>query len=152
MAQFVYPTLAQIELVNLLKVPFATATIHLCSSQVTLTPTLQLAALTAAEATFTGYAAVTLTAIPAAYSDPVNGGISNAIPLTQFNTASPYTVGNDIWGGWIEDAASNLLVAWMTSAAWGMQGAGNSLPLNLLLNFFGLTGNALYVSYGDTPQ
>jgi hypothetical protein len=149
-AQFVYPTAAELELVNLLKVPFATATINLVNSQLALTPGLTLAELTAIEATFTGYAAITLTAIPAAYYDQRNGGISQAIPLSQFNTASPYTIGNDIWGGWMQDAAGNLLMAWQTSAAWAMSGVGDSLPLQIVLNFFG-TG-AVYVSYGDIVQ
>lgn len=136
-------------MVNLLKVPYATAGIHLLLGPIALVPSITLAALTALEATFTGYAAIVLTAIPPAYIDPINGGISQAIPLSQFNTTAPYTIGNNIYGGWMEDAAGNLLMAW-TAAPWAMMAADDSLPLNLVLNFFG--SGAVYVSYGNIVQ
>lgn len=151
MAQYAYPTLAQVEMVNLLKVPYATGIIHLTSSIFVPGPNTTLADLTAIEATFTGYSPVTLTAIPAAYIDPINGGISQAIPLAEFSTASPYTVGNTVYGGFITDAAGpNLLACWNVPAGWNMTGADQSLPLQLVFNFFG-TG-AVYVSYGNIPQ
>ena len=152
MAQSIYPTASQIELVNLLKVPFATGVIHLFSSPIAFNLNLTVAELTAIEATFTGYAAITLTAIPAAYADPINGGISQAIPLSQFNTASPYTIGNNIFGGWMDDATGNLLFAWQTATGWAMSAAFQSLPLAIVLNYFGLGANQVYVTYGDNVQ
>ena len=150
MAQYAYPTMAELELVNLLKVPFATASIALTSSAFSPGSATTLAELTAIEATFTGYSRITLTTIPAAYIDPINGGISQAIPLSQFSTASPYTVGNTIFGGFMVDASGNLLVCWNVAAGWAMSAADDSLPLQITLNFFGT--NAVYVAYGNIPQ
>jgi len=61
-------------------------------------------------ATFTGYADVTLTT----YSDPYLTADQRAAvlaPLAQFNAASPFTVGNAIYGFAIKDVDGALVLA-----------------------------------------
>ena len=150
MAGFVFPTSNQLAAVTLMKTPYATGLLKLFKSAITLVPTLATADLTAIEADFTGYAAITLTTLPAPYIDPVNGGVSFTIPTQQWNVSSTPTIGDDIYGGWIEDVTGKLLMAWALNTPFAMQSAGQSLPLELTLNFFG--SNQVYVDIAGVPQ
>lgn len=150
MAGFIFPTSDQLAAVTLMKAPYATGLLKLFKEAIPFVPTLSAADLALIEADFTGYAAKTLTTLPEVYVDPVNGGVSFTIPTQQWNVGSTPTIGNDIFGGWIEDATGNLLMAWQIDSPYGMQNAGNSLPLELTLNFFG--SNQVYVDIAGVPR
>lgn len=150
MAGFIFPTTNQLAAVTLMKTPYATGLLKLFKSAIPFVPTLLAADLAAIEADFSGYVAKTLVSLPAAYVDPVNGGVSFTIPTQQWNVASTPTVHNDIFGGWIEDAGGLLLMAWQIDSPYAMQLAGQSLPLELTLNFFG--SNQVYVDIAGVPR
>lgn len=150
MAGFVFPTTSQLTAVGLLKTPYATGTMKLFKSALTLTEALVLADLTAIEADFTGYAPIDLTTLPAPYVDPVNGGVSFTIPTQQWDVGATPTVGNDIFGGWIETSGGALLMAWSIAAPFSMQSAGDSLPLELTFNYYG--SNQVYATIAGVPK
>jgi hypothetical protein len=151
MLTFLYPTLNQLAMVTAIKTPYATGLLKLVKSAITFTPALTVADLTAIEADFSGYAPITLTTLPPAYLDIVNGGVSFTIPTVQWTrTLGTPDVGNDIWGGWIENAGGDLLMAWGITPTWGMQDVHDALPLEVTFNFFGT--NNLYLSIAGMPQ
>lgn len=151
MLTFLYPTLNQIAMVTAIQVDYATGLLKLVKSAITFSPGLTVADLTAIEADFSGYTAKTLTTLPVPYIDVVNGGISFTIPTQQWTrTLGSPDVGNDIFGGWIENAGGDLLMAWGINPSWGMQNVNDALPLEVTLNFFGT--NELYLSIGGVPQ
>jgi hypothetical protein len=78
-------------------------------------------------ATFTGYLNVTLTAWSAPYLNSAgNGAILS--PLAQFNAASPYTIGNLVYGYFILDAAGDLVLGGrFTDAPISMAASGNHI-------------------------
>jgi len=79
------------------------------------------------EATFTGYARATLTAWLAPHLNVNLQSVLNS-PLASFATAAPYTVGEQVYGGWIEDAAGNLAFAFrFDNAPIPMIGAGDAI-------------------------
>lgn len=150
MANFIFPNTERIAAVTAIQTPFATGKIRLIQSPLTLTPGMNEADLVAVEADYTGYAAKTLTTLPAPYIDQVNGGVSFEIPTQQFDIGATPTVFNDIYGGWVEDSGANLLMAFTVINPYPMQGVGDALPLNLILNFFG--SNQVYVLFAGVPQ
>jgi hypothetical protein len=150
MASFIYPTLNQLASVNLLRVPYVTGVMKLFQQQIALDLTLDAAALTAIECDFSGYAAITLAALNATYIDGVNGGVSFTIPTKQWNRSlGTPDVGNNVWGGWIETSAGDLLVAWEMASQYSMQDVGDALPLELTFNFYGT--NEVYATIGGVP-
>lgn len=150
MAGFIFPTANQLAAVTLMKTPYATGKLKLFKSAIPFVPTLAAADLDAIEADFTNYAAIVLSTLPAAYVDPVAGGVSFTIPTQQWDVDPTPTVGNDIFGGWIETSAGLLLMAWQLDSPYAMQLAGQSLALELTLNFFG--SNQVYVDIGGVPR
>jgi hypothetical protein len=151
MLTFLYPAVNQLAMVTSIKTAYATGLLKLVKSAIAFTPNLDVATLTAIEADFSGYAAKTLTTLPPAYYDVVNGGVSFTIPTQQWTrTLGTPDVPNDIFGGWIENAGGDLLMAWGITTSWGMQAVGDALPLEITLNFFGT--NELYLSIGGVPQ
>lgn len=150
MAGFMYPLVEQLHLIGLLKTQMATGVLGLIKSPITFTPGLAEADFAAIEADFTGYARITLTTLPAAFSDPINGGVSFQIPTQQWTTSSSVTVANAIYGGWIEDSTGLLLMAWQINVPWQMGQPNVALPLDLLVNQYG--SNQVLVSIQGTPQ
>lgn len=83
--------------------------IKLFKSTLTPDPSTPLADFVAAEADFTGYAAIAV----ANWNVPILSDISGfqiGMPLVQFITANPTTVGNEIGGWFYEDAANAVPV------------------------------------------
>ena len=150
MATWIYPQSQQITAVTATQLPFVTGLLKLIKSSIALTPTLTAADLAAVECDFTGYAHVTFTALPAPYADSKYNGVSFDIPTQLFQVGSPVVTGNDVYGGWIEDSAHALLVAFLFNAPFPMQAAHVGMPLSLILNFYG--SNQVYADIGDTPQ
>jgi hypothetical protein len=150
MLGWIYPLSQQIAATTAIQTPFLTGKMRLFASAIAFTPLLTEAELVAIEATFTGYAAVVYTTLPAPYPDGVNGGASFLIPSTTFAVGATPTVGNDIYGGWVENAAGALLWAWQTQNPFSLNVALQQLNVEVVLNFFG-NGNA-YVQYNGVPQ
>jgi hypothetical protein len=135
----IIPVAEQIVVVTGLQTPYATGVIRLVKTAVLLTPNLVKADLTAVECDYSGYAAKTLTAVDLPYPDPA-GGVSFAVPTQQFQvTVATPQVPNDVYGGWIEDADGNLLIAWMFTTPIQMAFPPQAIPLTLILTFFGQT-------------
>lgn len=149
MALFVYPEAAQIIAVTAVQLPYETGLLKLIKSDVALTPALTAADLAAIECDFTGYVPITFTALPSPYEDINYGGVSFQVPTQQFVTSNPTTVGNDVYGGWIETAAAALLMAFTFAAPFPMQNPNNALPLALVLNFFG--SGQVYATINGIP-
>lgn len=100
-------------------------TIDLYQNDITPTPDTVVGDLDVA--TFTGYAQVTLTTFSAPYLN-ADGAGAVLTPLAQFNTAAPYTVGNVVYGYWIEDVDGALLLAGrFPNAPITMAGAGDHI-------------------------
>lgn len=143
------PLSEQIVLATAVKTAAATGKLRLIKSTISLAPTINQAALVAIEADFTGYAAITFTTLPSPYPDPA-GGATIPVPTQEFTVGSGGTViGNDIYGGWIEDSAGNLLVAFVTNP-FNMNASGNVLVITIFVNLFGPGG--VTVLYGTVPQ
>lgn len=128
-----YPLAACLWLAGIVQTALASSKIRLF--QDTLVPTINttITELEAAEADFTGYAEITLTAFLAPYLGTTGANINS--PLVQFDSDSPYTTSNSIGGAWIETAAGLLVSVITFPEAVVMGGAGQSLPVSQVLSF-----------------
>lgn len=86
-------------------------------------------------ATFTGYTDQTVTATGDPYIDPVNGGISITLPSHQFTTGDPTTIGNTIYGWWLELSGGDIILAGNFDTPINMTEPFQAIPLMLTLNF-----------------
>lgn len=127
-----YPNVGSIELMNTIRTQLAMSTLQLFQNNVIPSPGMVIGDLT--EATFTGYSAATITAFLATYLDPL-GGASIQAPTQQFQTASPFTVGNTIYGWYLLTAGGVLVLAGTFAAPIAMAGNGDAIPLDVKLNF-----------------
>jgi hypothetical protein len=137
MATFVFPTADQIVAVTAEQVPYKTGLVKLLKSAIALTPELAEADCVAAEADFSGYSAIAFTTLPAPYIDAVHGGVSFTTLNANFATGDPTTIGNDIYGGWIEDAMGALLVAFEFENPVSMNVPSQEINLQITINRFG---------------
>lgn len=137
MATFIYPNSALLDNVTAIQLDYKTGLVKLLKSAIVLTPDLDAAACAAAEADFSGYLAHTYTTLPAPFLDQNHDGVSFTCTTADFATADPTTVGNDIYGGWVEDAGGDLLVAFLFSTSYPMNAPHDQIPLELTLNYFG---------------
>jgi hypothetical protein len=130
---FLYPTSGALMLASTIQTYLASSKLRLFQSPITLTPATTHAALVAAEATFNGYSAITVTAWQAAYLAS-QGGASISSGYQQWNFTTGSTT-NMIYGFWLEDAAGNLVAAGSFDTPISMGAAGQSVPLTVTLNF-----------------
>lgn len=133
----VYPSSAEVLLATLLKVPFDTCVVHLAQAALPLGPTLDAAACTAVEATFTGYSAITTAVANAVFPDPVNQGVTYPVEPALFTVGATPTVTNDIYGFFLFNTAGALLLAGNFTTPYPMTGAGDAMFLAIFANFFG---------------
>ncbi len=103
------PNVGANDLLALLQTAMANSTLHLCKAVVPDDPATVLADLTAIEADYTGYAAKTIVAFSGPFDIP-DVGASILSPLENFSPTGT-AVANTIYGGWLQDAAGNLLFA-----------------------------------------
>lgn len=132
----IYPNTGALWGAGLLQAELALSEIHLYQAGmgIVLGPSIDLTTLEAAEADYTGYAPMTVTA----FEDPLLsqlGGASIDSGVAQFATAAPYTVSNVIGGGWIQTAGGVLVAAWDYNPVRTLAGAGAGLGVDLLLLF-----------------
>ena len=131
-----YPNSGLLWGAGLLKTALANSKIRLFKADagIILTNATTQAELVAGECDFTGYAAITVAAWNNPLLNPVGGaGIDSG--LQQFATANPYTVGNSVGGGWVETAGGVLVAAWNYDPARSCNGAGDGVPVDLILIF-----------------
>ena len=136
MPQAQYPLGGALALATAIQTLMAESIIHLYQSPISLTPQITLAELQAIEATYDGYAPKTVVAFNPAYLDPA-GGATTASGYEQFMyevEASP-GVTNNIYGLWVQDAAGTLIIVFAFDAPVPMAQTGDSVPVNVLLNF-----------------
>lgn len=154
MARFVFPPAEQLsEITAALAANLATYKVHLTQTAVPLSPVPALADLVAAEATFTGYAAVAVAAPPVPFPDLVQSGVSWTSPNLNFAVGSTPTVGNNIVGFWVEypsSAPTALYLYGEFNTPVPMQEALDQLNLQFTLNYFGTDG--LIVTVNGQPE
>jgi hypothetical protein len=98
----------------------------------TITPTTTKAALVAAEATFTGYLAKTITAFLTPYIDPA-GGVSMQAPTQQFDDTGT-AIQEMIRAWWLESATGEIQVVAQFDNDIPMSDVGNSIPIDVKFN------------------
>lgn len=134
--QWIYPNSELIALIASTRTLFATSLMKLTKAQIALSRTTVLADLTAVEADFTGYAAITLAAVGTSFFDGVRGGVSFSVPTQQWTVGAAPVTPNTVYGGWFESAAGALLLAWQIQDGYPMVATNDSLNLETLLNFY----------------
>lgn len=85
-------------------------------------------------ATFTGYTQQVVTAPAPPIIDTVNGGQSIIMPSHVFAAASPYTVGNTVYGWYLRTAGGVLVAAGKFATPISVGAAGQAVPLQVTLN------------------
>jgi hypothetical protein len=133
-----YPRVAQLWLAKLPQTALAASTLHLFKANLNIGPNTVLADLIAAEADFSGYAAKTI----AAFNDPYiasGGGASITSPFEQFEWVDPIPpalpVPNVIYGFWLEDSTSKLVVVGTLDLPVSVQMVGDAVAITLALNY-----------------
>ena len=124
--ELVYPKEAQLRILTVLKTELMDAgEMALFSNDITPDVNTVVADLT--EATFTGYARATLTTWLAARLNTALEGVQTS-PLAAFAAAAPFTVGEDVYGGWIEDSNGDLILMFrFDNAPIPMAAVGNAI-------------------------
>lgn len=144
MARFVFPPAEQLsEITAALAANLATYAVRLLQSAVPLAPLPSLADLVAAEATFTGYVKVSVASPPVPFPDLVQSGVSWTSPNTNFAVGATPTVGNDIYGFWVEYPSASPTALYLVAifdTPVQMQDALDQLNLQFTLNYFGTDG------------
>lgn len=136
MSQAQYPNSGALAIAALVEAGMANATIHLYAAPVTLSPTLTLAQMESLEATYDGYAPKVVSAWNTPYLDPA-GGATTASGYEQFNysvEASP-GVTNNIYGLFLVSASGVLILVFAFDNPAPMAQTGDSVPVNVLLNY-----------------
>jgi hypothetical protein len=154
MASFVFPPEEQLSEVTLaLAANLATYKVRLLQTSVPLSPVPTLATLATNEANFTGYAAVSETVPPVPYPDLVQGGCAWTSPNVNFAVGASPTVGNQIYGFWVEypdSGPTGLYLVALFNQPVAMIDALDQLNLQFSLNYFGSEG--LIVTVNGQPK
>lgn len=132
MAAPVITTEGRIVLETAMLLPFTTGFIKLFKNNIT--PNLSTLVADFTEADFTGYVKQTLSAPVGPFIDPINGGVSIKLGDHLFVTTSPLTVGNTIYGWWVEDASGNLIAAQAFDTPYVISAFPQAIPLSVTFN------------------
>jgi len=130
-----YPNTGTMKICTLMQTGLATSKMRLFKDGlITLTPLTTLAELVAAECDYTGYTAggQAITAWNAPLLQ-AGGGAGITSPTIQFAAGTPYTVGNVVGGGWIEDTGGVLWFAWKFDSAVPIGASGQGVPVSVTL-------------------
>lgn len=114
---------------NVLNVSTNHAKVHLAVAPFAPTRTSTPASFT--EATFSGYAAISVTGYGTAHEDTNLQWLVNANTPTVSWTPTASTVQNDIVGYWIDDPAGNVVAAEAFGQSYPMHGVTNTLALTV---------------------
>ena len=136
MAQFL-PNAATLFLAGLTQAELALSKLRLwVDGEISPSIATTRAELIAAEAAYTGYTAggEVLTAWFDPLFNPI-GGASIDSEKVQFQTATPYTVGENIGGWWVETAAGDVIVIGTFDEPIPMSGAGAGFPMSASIVF-----------------
>lgn len=129
-----YPIAGSIWLAGEVQDLLAASLLKLFQSTIVPDVNTTLAELTAEEATFSGYAPITLTTWFEPYISPSGGAAINS-PAGQFDTDNPTTVTNNIGGAWIETATGDLVAIITFPEIIPMAMPFQSIPLSEVLRF-----------------
>lgn len=151
MATFIFPQASELAQAALLAARYNAAKMDLIKSTIALTPTLVLADLTAIVADFTGYAQGVLPAgNPVPFPDQTRNGVSFTLPTTTFAVGATPTVGNDVYGVYIQTGmGSNLIFALLFDRPYPMQNALDTMNLEFNVNMYG--DNEISVTINGQP-
>ena len=127
-----YTNEAAMKMVNELRTALALGELHLYKEGLVFSDSTTTAQFTAVEADYSGYAAIAVAALLAAYIDPA-GGASAQVATQQFQHNGG-AVANMIAGAWYEDAAGVLRLAVEFDAPVPMAVATDAIPLDVIFN------------------
>jgi hypothetical protein len=139
-AQGVYPMFQQSQaslmatLTSQIAVIATSCHVHLYSNN--YTPTNQSAVSNFTEADFTGYAAIATTGFSTPSWQSQGAAVAWSEPMAIFNTASPYTVGQTIYGYWVDSGTMTpvLIGAERFTAPVSMIAVGNQIIVSAPLS------------------
>ena len=129
-----YPSAGSLWLAGITQAELAGSKLKLFQSSLTPTVNTTAADLAAAEADFSGYAEITLTAWGTPYLNPAGGAATNS-PCGQFNTADPTTITNNIGGAWVETAGGDLVIIDQFPDVIPMDAPNKAIPVQEILRF-----------------
>lgn len=157
MAIWALTEVEMISIIDTLRTDLTLATVHLAESLPTITDQLTRAALTPGEATFTGYAAQTLTLPTPVYPDTIRGGYSFVIPTLTFAVGATPIITNTIVGGWVQVVAvgTALVFPFQFGTPVPMVTALAQMNIDMLMNWFnggGERGSSLFFWVNGQPQ
>lgn len=117
-----------------LQTRMAGMTVHLFTDALggALSKTTTKAQLTTAEATYTGYAAMTIATLPLPYAVPGDG--ANLQPPTQQFQPTGTAVANMVRGWWTQTAAGDIDLAGQFDSDIPMADPTNAIPLDIIFN------------------
>lgn len=137
MANVLIPNAELIAILTAIKTGLAAGKTRLVKAPVALTPNMDTSALIAAEADYTGYAAITTATPDGPFIDYTRGGVTLLSPDAHFVVGATPTVTNQIYGGWYEDSGGPpglLIVAFVFNNPVTMMNAGDTLLLESIFN------------------
>jgi hypothetical protein len=130
-AVVLYPNVGAMNNIGLIRTNLVNCEVKLYQNDLVPTPSTVLGDLTVA--TFSGYAAIVVSALLAAYLDPA-GGASAQIATVQFNHDGG-GVANSIYGFWVQTTGGVLVLAGRFEDLVPMQLLGDSIPIDVKFNF-----------------
>jgi hypothetical protein len=133
----VYPSVGALFIAGVVRTALAAGKLRLTKSLVTISPSTVIGDLTAAEADYDGYVAITTTTFDAPYYDPVNGGATtiSGTKLFSYGPVGSPPVTNVVYNWWLEDTGGNLICAGTFDTPIPMTIVGDAVPLNVGLNY-----------------
>jgi hypothetical protein len=136
MPSSVYTETGAMQLADSIQTLMAESKIRLFSTAVAISKTTTKAELVAAEATYDGYAAVTVTAFLNPYLDPAGGATTQSgTKIFYYGPAASPPVTNNVLGFWVETAAGVPILIVGFDSPVPMIEVGDAVPVNVLLNY-----------------
>jgi hypothetical protein len=129
-----YPLAGSIWLAGVARTALANSKLKLFQSSLVPNVNTTKAELDAAEADFSGYAEITLTAWGVPYTVAAGGAAINS-PCGQFDTDDPTTVTNNIGGAWVETSGGVLVIIDSFPDVIPMNAPNQSIPIQEILRF-----------------
>lgn len=124
-----FPNVGGLEVLALLQAELANCVVSLFQENITPSKNSVKADYEAAECDFSGYTTKTV----AAFNDPAIDGNNDAIMLSPQTTwtQTADTITNTVYGGWVENAAGDLMFAFKFTTPRLMLAADNYLAVTL---------------------
>lgn len=141
MSNLAYPHAGALKVAATVQTLMAMSKIRLFKSNLTITPSIDEAALVAAECDYDGYVALTVTAFLAPYLDPAGGAsIQSGTQQFQYGPVGTPPVINQVYGFWVETAAAVPILAGSFDNPVSMAQIGDAIPISVVLNYGTIAG------------